>query len=97
MRISYKQLKSLPVETVSGAKLGHVHDLVLDTDGQLVAQYQVKSFMIAGKEYLVGREQVISIAADKLVVDDGVAPVESEPSKKKTLGVSPNPVLMRKE
>ncbi len=96
MRISYKQLKSLTVETVSGTKLGHVHDLILDTDGQLVAQYDVKSAIIAGKEYLVGRDQVVSITADKLIVDDTIRPAVAESVEKRELGISPDPVAMRK-
>lgn len=96
MRITFKQLKSLVVETTSGTRLGHVHDIILDTDTQLVAQYDVKSAIIAGKEYLVGRDQVVSITADKLIVDDGVVPVTGEPKREKQLGVNPEPVAMRK-
>ena len=61
MRMSLKQLKYLHVETVSGAKLGHVHELTLELDGQLIAQYQGRASMIGGKVYLGGRDQVVRL------------------------------------
>ena len=72
MRITYKQLKKLPVEIKSGKYLGHVCDVIFEIDGQVVAQYEVSPSLLSGKKYLISREQVLSISAEKMVVDDSV-------------------------
>lgn len=96
MRLSLKQLKSLSVETVSGVALGHVHDVVLQTDGQLVAQYIVKSSMIRGNEYVVSRDQVVRFEEKRLVVDDTVSATNESPdTKSSTIRISPKPIAMR--
>lgn len=70
MRINYKRLKLLPVQTKSGIKLGSIKDLMLETEGQNVLHYEVGGMI--GKKYLVSREQVISIDDKKMVVEDNV-------------------------
>ncbi len=72
MRLTLKQLKHYSVETVSGVKLGHVSDIVLDTDGQMIAQYEVKESIISAKEYLIGRDQIARFEDKKIIVDDNV-------------------------
>ncbi len=72
MRISYSQLKKLSVETKSGDVLGHVGDVILDVDDQRVLQYEVKSSMLSTKKYMIGRDQVLSITAEKMIVEDAV-------------------------
>ena len=42
MRIAFKQLKKMKVETLSGTNLGKVHDIIFDTEGQNIIQYIVK-------------------------------------------------------
>jgi len=83
MRLTLKQLRGLHVETVSGVSLGHVHDLVLEIDGQLVAQYFVKSSLFGNKEYLIGRDQVVRFEEKKMIVDDTVRTIEVEEGRKK--------------
>ena len=97
MRLSLKQLKNLDVETKSGVELGHVHDLYLDTNGQLVAQYLVKSSMLSREEYLISRDQVISFEEAKLVVDDNMKPVETEKKEIRHIDVRPKPLAAREE
>lgn len=95
MRMSLKQLKHLSVETASGTPLGHIHDLIFEIDGQLIAQYLVKP-SIVGAELTVGRDQVLSITETKMLVDDNVKKIKIKEVKiKKT--ISPNPILAREE
>lgn len=97
MRMGYRELKHLAVETQSGAMLGHVHDLVLDTEGQLVAQYEVKSSLLSAKVYLISRDQVARFEEHKMIVVDGITPTELGSRKKKVMKVAPEPMAMRKE
>ncbi len=95
MRIDFKQLKQLSVETLSGEKLGHVNDIILDIDGQLVAQYHVKSSILSTKEYLVSRDQVVRFEEKRMIVDDTVTPVKAVKDEKKTIPRGAEPVSMR--
>lgn len=72
MRTSFKQLKSYAVETESGYSLGHIVDLVLEVEGQLVAQYLVKTKMIGGETLHISRDQVVRFEEETLIVDDAV-------------------------
>ena len=96
MRFSLHQLKHLNVETVSGAMLGHVYEVIFETEGQLVAQYAVKSSLLGKTEYLISRDQVVRFEEKKLIVDDTVRSVTGE-TKTKPLGISVNPAMIRKE
>lgn len=58
------------VETKSGMALGHVKNIILETEAQNVMQYEVGGLL--GKKYLVGREQVISFDEKKMIVEDNV-------------------------
>lgn len=70
MRLTLSQLKKLAVETKSGFALGKVKDIVLETDGQTILQYEVGNYF--GKKYLISREQVVGIDEEKIIVDDGI-------------------------
>lgn len=72
MRFDLKILKNLSVETQSGTKLGNVYDLVLETSGQMIAQYLVKLSVMSRTVYRISRDQVVKFTEKKLVVDDGV-------------------------
>lgn len=97
MRLQLKQLKSLPVETVSGTLLGRVHDVTLETDGQLIAQYRVKSSVISQKEYIIGRDQIVRMDEKNILVDDAVDKETHTAKPVKRASISPEPVAMRKE
>jgi sporulation protein YlmC with PRC-barrel domain len=97
MRLHLKQLKSLPVRTVSGMLLGRVQDIVVETDGQLVAQYRVKSSVLSTKKYLVGRDQIVRIDAETILVDDAVACETPATKPAKRAPMSPEPIAMRIE
>jgi sporulation protein YlmC with PRC-barrel domain len=72
MWLPFKDLKKISVETASGVRLGQVHDLVLEIDGQLVAQYLIKPSVVSRTMYRVSRDQVIKFTEEKMIVDDGV-------------------------
>ena len=91
MRINYKNLKKLIVETKLGIKLGSVKDIVLDTDGQNILQYEVGGMI--GKKYLVSREQVLSIDSEKMMVEDNVLKINNEERVDGRIDVEP--VAMR--
>ena len=95
MRITYKQLKKLSVETKSGKYLGRVCEVVFEIDGQLVAQYEVSPSMLSGKKYLISRDQVLSINAEKIIVSDGVMVVEVGEKGVERTAVTAEPVAMR--
>ncbi|PIR03139.1 MAG: hypothetical protein COV60_01910 [Candidatus Magasanikbacteria bacterium CG11_big_fil_rev_8_21_14_0_20_43_7] len=97
MRITYSQLKKLPVETRSGEVLGHVGDIVFDIDGQQVLQYEVKSSMLSTKKYMVGREQVVSITEKKMIVEDAVVGQKEERLKIAKGDMGTEAVAMREE
>lgn len=95
MRLTSKQLKGLSVETQSGAHLGHVYDLILDTEGQHVVQYLVRASLLRGTHYLVGREQIVRFEATKMIVLDAVERQAEGILEKKSSFISPEPVVMR--
>lgn len=98
MRLTLTQLMHLSVETVSGTKLGRVYDVVLETEGQLIAQYLVRRLRLGGALYRISRDQVVRFEEHRLIVDDGVVKEkmrdESFVGKKR---VSVEPVAMREE
>jgi len=74
MRLSGKDIKGLPVETRSGRSLGKVAGMIVETEDHRVVQYVVKKAHSLAKilpaEILVNRDQVVSIDAEKMVVED---------------------------
>lgn len=90
MRLDLKQLKHLTVETKSGTQLGHIHDIVLETEGQLIAQYIVISSLLRTKHYIISRSQIVGFTDSKLIVDDGVTP-EEKGTRGSDKAVSTNP------
>ncbi len=95
MRFSLKQLQRARVETISGTFLGHVSDVIFDTEGQTILQYAVKSIRWVGTTLLIGREQIIRFETNRLLVDDSVANEQQKPVVNKTKrGIAPEPVAM---
>lgn len=95
MRITYKQLKKLPVETKSGKYLGRVCDVVFEIDGQLVAQHEVRPSLLSGKKYLISRDQVLGVSAEKMIVSDGVVEVGADEKGGERVVVKAEGVVMR--
>lgn len=97
MRITLRQLQHLSVETRSGVKLGKVHDIVFETDGQIVAQYVVKPFVIGRGEYRIASSQVARFEETKMVVDDAVSHSAIGGEKSRPGIVASPSAAMRKE
>ncbi|MFH0819409.1 MAG: PRC-barrel domain-containing protein [bacterium] len=77
MRLTTKDLISLPVETKSGEKLGKIAALEIDCETQQIVCYYVKSSnpikdLVFQDQLIISPVQVISITAEKMVVEDGV-------------------------
>ena len=96
MRILFKQLKKYTVETNSGVKLGYVRDVILEIDGHLVSQYEVRPYLFSQKKYLISPSQIIRFEGSKMVVDDNIGREKKEIEEKKSLP-SVEPVMMREE
>ena len=75
MRLTFKQLKQMTVETVSGEKLGRVC-MYFETDGQTILQYEVCKCCWFGQKFLINRSQVVRFEDKKMVVDDTVTSVD---------------------
>jgi sporulation protein YlmC with PRC-barrel domain len=77
MRLTTKDLISLPVETKSGEKLGKIASFDIDSETQQIVCYCVKSLnpikdLIFQDQLIISPTQVISITAKKMVVEDNV-------------------------
>jgi len=85
-----KTLMKLPVETKSGAVLGRVAGFEFDVESHAILRYRVRPKGLAAqllkKPLLVAREQVLSIDAEKMVVDDNVEKA-MELEKAKAIGL----------
>lgn len=77
MRMSWQQLKSLPVVTRGGQAVGHVDGLVFDPETHAIVQYEVRQGLpLARRTLLVSASQVLSITAERMTVDDVVGRTE---------------------
>ncbi|MFA6423857.1 MAG: PRC-barrel domain-containing protein [Candidatus Magasanikbacteria bacterium] len=84
MIINLHQLKSLPVETKSGMKLGKISEINFLVETQSVHQYIVRPSFLSGRIFLISTNQVLEIN-DKIIVDDAVMTeknVQAEKSNK---------------
>ncbi len=90
MRLTFKELKQLPVETVSGVSLGHVHEIVFEDVGQQIVQYAVRSSVFA-HDYLINHTQVVGFREGKMIVEDTVKRVEKDRSEEKP-SMNPEPI-----
>lgn len=95
MRISLRQLKKTRVETVSGVMLGHVVDIEMDTEGQMVVNYHVRRALLGGGTLLISRNQVVRFEEEKVIVDDSVAKEYTAADKSTQMAGNPEPVAMR--
>lgn len=96
MRISLRQLKKSRVETVSGVMLGHVVDVEMDTEGQMIVNYHVRRALLGGDTLLVSRNQVVRFEEEKMIVDDSVAKEYATAQANTKMAGNPEPVVMRK-
>lgn len=93
MLLSRDELFNLRVVTRRGIFLGHVENIVYDTDSQSIFQYSIrldwrflKTIPFLQKKYiLIHRRQVITIDVKEMIVEDAVVPVEDKGILKKQL------------
>ncbi len=79
MIINHKNLVGLPVLTKSGLLLGKIRSFEIESDTQTVLRYVVKSGSLISKllseevsEIIIGRNQVLSLDEEKMMVDDAL-------------------------
>ncbi len=73
MLIDLKQLLGLPVSTESGQPVGKIIGLILNNETHTIHQYAVKATGLTHfftRELLISPQQVISIDANKMVIED---------------------------
>jgi sporulation protein YlmC with PRC-barrel domain len=71
MRMTWEQLKNLPVLTLAGVKLGHVTGLILDPETHDIIQYEIKQGTTFNRRtLLISKTQVISVNIKQMVVED---------------------------
>ncbi len=71
MRMAWQQLKNLPVHTQSGEALGQIEGLIFDPESHAIVQYEVRQGMpLARRTLLVATNQVVSISAERMIVED---------------------------
>lgn len=73
MLLNLKQLVGLPVITKSQQPVGKIIGLILQNEGHTVHQYVVKAAGLShlfARELLVSPEQVISLDAAQMVIED---------------------------
>lgn len=69
---------------MSGTKLGRVCDVIFETDGQTILQYEVSKCSWCGQKFLINRSQVIRFEEKKMVIDDTVSLVKAKSEKVKS-------------
>ncbi|PLX26474.1 hypothetical protein C0581_04395 [Candidatus Parcubacteria bacterium] len=95
MRIHLSELKRLSVETKSGNVLGKIKDIIVEVDGQMIAQYIVKPTMLGRTQYIINRDQIIGVQNKKLIVDDNVGMDKVSEKSDERMPSSPEPIAMR--
>lgn len=85
-------LKNLKVQTKSGVNLGNVRNVVLDTEDQIIWQYEVGNLL--SKRYLISPSQIISIDNQKMVVEDNVIKIEIKNMVENKINTEPEGVTM---
>lgn len=88
-----KTLLSLPVHTKSGLCVGRLVGFDFDVDQQAILRYRVRPKGLAARvlktPLLIDRSRVLSIDAEKMIVDDNVEK-EMELAKAKAMGLVSN-------
>lgn len=83
MLMHHRDIIGLPVYTKSNTHLGAVVNLIIDIESQSIIEYGVQPrrwrLPTGAKEYLVHRQQVISISKEKMIVDDVVVAARTTP------------------
>jgi len=95
MRIDFKKLKSLPVETENGLLLGHIINLEINLDTFRIEKCEVqdKKWIGTDQQYLISSEQIIKITDEKVIVQENVKKITNKEINKIPVTTSPTPTL----
>lgn len=88
-------LKKYVVKTASGTVLGRVRNIIFETDGHTIVQYEVSPMGIGGA-LLIHRNQVVRFEEGEMIVEDTVAREIDRTESSAPLSRA-NPILMREE
>lgn len=78
MRVLDTQLKYLPVVTRDGQYRGRIIHWSIDDQTQAVLEYTIATFpyiLSMGREEIIPRSMVVSISAERMVVEDARIPI----------------------
>lgn len=96
MRLRDDDLIGLRVETTTGEHVGRVIGFVMDTDGAAIVQYRVRppgllAALFPGiRELLIHQAQVVSLDAQRMVVESGHTPERAGGRRRRALTPSPH-------
>lgn len=76
MLIAIKKLLNLPTFTEAGTRLGVVLDVELTIESHSVHAYTVGHKVIGKEKYRITPAQVKSITEEKMIVEDGLLPLQ---------------------
>lgn len=88
MRFRDADLRGIPVQTKGGDKVGKLLAFVIDADQHEVTQYVVARSSLLSKlmpdEFLVHRSQVVSIDAERMVINEAAVTEAAEVVRRMT-------------
>ena len=88
MRFRDADLRGIPVQTKGGEKVGKLLAFVIDVDQHEVTQYVVARSSLLSKlmpdEFLVHRSQVVSIDAERMVINEAAVTEAAEVVRRMT-------------
>jgi sporulation protein YlmC with PRC-barrel domain len=93
MILNAKKIIGLPVETSGGTKIGKVADINLDIESHIVNSYAVRCGFISNENLIIGRNQVLSIDGQKMIVEDGAIREKIKSNTTETLMKKTEPAL----
>lgn len=75
MLLRARELVNLEVVTRSGMHIGWLVGFEFEAESQTILRYEVRRSLLSAP-FLVSRDQVVTIDAKQMVVEDAVAPAE---------------------
>jgi len=73
MQVNWREVKNMPVFTVSGDRLGKISSAIFDIDSNNIAQYEVRSSFFGSRTFLISPAQIVEWGKDRIVVEDSLS------------------------
>lgn len=73
MQVNWREVKNMPVFTVSGGPLGKISSVIFDIDSNNIVQYEVRSGFFGGRTFLISPTQIVEWKKDKIIVEDNLS------------------------